>query len=176
MFMQTVWCYHCCHPICDTIYHLPTEYDYSSHSYSLYGNFCSLSCVKTYNLESNESSKNQRFMYINQYYCGNIKDVHVTYAPCREQLCVFGGDMTIGVFRNSATHKPITKTIPPVTIITPTFTRHENFSTVTSHSENIASARVVNEPTKLHRSKPLKHKNSQNTLENTMGIFKSSDG
>ena len=173
--MQDVWCYHCCHPIHDEIYHLPIEYDISLQIYSLYGNFCSLSCMKTYNLESNESSKNQRFTYINQYYAGtNVKDSNINFAPCREQLCVFGGDKSIDIFRNDATYKPVTKTIPPVTFITPVFTRHENFSTVTTHSENIASARVINEPTKLHRSKPLK--SSQNTLENTMGIFKSSNG
>ena len=55
----------------------------------------------------------------------------------------------------------------PVTII---FDKHENFSlNKKQQDELVTKAPVTNEPIKLQRAKPLK--NSQNTLEVTMGLF-----
>jgi hypothetical protein len=155
-------CYYCCHNIDGDVFKLPIQYNRETNTYTFYGCFCSYECMKTYNLELNDSFTNKRFMYITSI-CrgGNNSYNNISFAPSKTNLKIFGGKMTIEEFRKG-------------------FTKHNNtisnIDTGVSNDIHIQNCiqyqvkEVKNEPVRLKRSKPLK--NSQNTLENTMGIFK----
>ena len=130
------------------------------------GNFCSIACMKTYNLALNDSFKNKRFMCINSL----ANKVHGTmlneFAPRKEELAVFGGKLSIDEFRKYTKKHISIKTIPPMKIVKHNI--ESDFTLIRGNTKN--NSTIDTESTvKLERKKPLN--NSQNTLELTMGIF-----
>ena len=162
-------CYHCCH----TIDGKPLGLPYSKTEggvFKCYGNFCSYPCMKTYTLELNDSYKSERFTLISEMnYISTGSTGGCKFAPRREQLKMFGGQMSIEEFRGSSMGTSTLKLIPPMEPVTVIFDKYENFS-LKKNNESINQENVTNEPIKLQRAKPLT--NSQNTLEVTMGLFK----
>jgi|TARA_B100000073_G_scaffold331514_1_gene320959 hypothetical protein len=109
--------------------------------------------------------------------CGNIvmmrrrmykQSGHVKPAPCRFNLNVFGGDMTIEEFRANQTMDKGVVEIEDV----PT-TPHKNkvipFISNTKKMEEIKNSSVDNNALKLKRSKPLKR--NHNNLESALGLI-----
>ena len=92
------------------------------------------------------------------------------FAPRRGQLRIFGGNLRIEEFRKMSQDTPVPQLVPPMEPVTIIFDKHENFSLHRKHEdEPVRHVPATNEPIKLQRAKPLK--NSQNTLEVTMGLF-----
>ena len=158
----TLNCFHCCHTITGNVEHLPISYDRETNKFTFFGNFCSYECMKTYNLELNDSFTNKRFMYISMLFKENKNINSVKFAHSRTKLKEYGGHLSIEEFRegfaktnNSNVDNTATDSLNDI-----------NIQSCIQYQPNV----VKNQPVKLKRSKPLK--NSQNTLENTMGIFK----
>ena len=132
------------------------------------GNFCSIACMKTYNLALNDSFKNKRFMCINSL----ANKVHGTmfneFAPRKEELAVFGGNLSIDEFRKHTKKHISIKTIPPMKIVKNNI--ESDFTLIRGNNVNKNNNIIDTDTTvKLERKKPLN--NSQNTLELTMGIY-----
>ena len=97
-----LWCWWCCHPIEGDVLHLPKSYNETSRSFTVYGNFCSFECMKTFNSNESGSYKQNQTTLISKMahdMCGKRADI--VPAPPRECLKVFGGTMTIAEFRSS---------------------------------------------------------------------------
>jgi len=131
------------------------------------GNFCSIPCMKTYNLELNDSYKNRRFMLINSLSLKTHGTIENSFAPRKECLDCFGGNLSICDFRKLSSDTPSIKTVYPMKIIKSAI---ESDFTLIRGKTISETNNVVNDPIKLERNKPLR--NNQNTLETTMGLFK----
>lgn len=165
-----IWCYHCCHPFDTTPLSMPSSFDTCKDSYKCDGIFCSFECMKTYNLELNDTYTNTRFVLIEQLRRRFSTETSSTkFAPRRVELAIFGGDLTIAQFRCQNKSIPRTKYIPPMSITQAAFDKHETFSIRKNDAIAPTTSAVKNEPIKLQRAKKV----DQNTLESTMGLFKS---
>jgi hypothetical protein len=159
--MQVLFCFHCCHKIEGAILHMPIEF--KNNEFLSEGNFCSIACMKTYNLALNDSFKNKRFMYINVL-ANNIHGTLINnFAPRKEELSIFGGNLSISEFRKHTKKHISIKTIPPMKVVKNNI--ESDFTLIRGHNK----PQDINNNIKLERKKPLN--NSQNTLESTMGIF-----
>lgn len=123
--------------------------------------------MKTYNLDMNDSFVHKRDMLVSRLYSSLSGDVagQVAFAPPRDRLRIFGGSLGIEEFRSTFTKTPymdIGATAPEP--------QQADQQVKERQPYEYRSAPVTNEPIKLKRSKPLK--NSQNTLEASMGLFK----
>lgn len=136
---------------------MPVDYDIKTDVYTVYGNYCSLECIKAYNAHTNDSYKHNRFSLITQMY--NLYEKNIQLAPPREALKCFGGKLTIDEFRkNNGIFSNIN--IPPLTKLALQTDGDKNLSFVNNFTwtSNVNE----NEETTLIRKSPLKH---QNTLE-----------
>jgi hypothetical protein len=90
----------------------------------------------------------------------------ITIAPLREQLDVFGGDLTIEQFRSNSIkdkEKPMEIDSKPLEDrVIPIVSNHVKMN-------EIRNASGENETLKLKREKPLKR--NQNSLENALGLI-----
>ena len=125
--------------------------------------------MKTYNLDMNDSFVHKRNTLISALHreLTGSTDHRICFAPPKRMLSIFGGNMDIHTFRSSFSQTPHMELVNPIEAQIPA--RDMNVDEKPSY--DYKSAPVSNEPIKLKRSKPLK--NSQNTLENTMGLFRS---
>lgn len=92
-------CWHCCHPFDGHVFKAPNFYDVVEKKYYVYGNFCSLACIKTYVDSSIGSLK-----YIHQQTLMKMaKEIYrvedIKPAPPRQSLKMFGGPYGIDEFR-----------------------------------------------------------------------------
>ena len=161
-------CYHCCHEISGEKLGMPSHKSKSG-TYVCQGQFCSFPCMKTYALELNDSYKNTKISLISQMFYETTGETRCKFAPRKEQLKIFGGDLDISQFRAESLNSAVIKYIPPMEHVTFIFDKHENF-VLKKENDHLNSTNIQNEPIKLQRpsSKPIK--NSQNTLEQTMGL------
>lgn len=164
--MTPICCFYCCHEIQGKSLKLPQSYDDVKDEFVLFGHFCSFECMKTYNLELNDSFIYKRFTFIGMLAEKVMKSKsQINFAPNKFMLKRFGGPLTIEEFRKNA------KDIPYG--YDDSFMRNNTTATINTSDSSIVSSYnpvpVSNEPLKLQRSKPLKNK--QNTLEMTMGLF-----
>tara|TARA_B100001093_G_scaffold495868_1_gene540840 strand:- start:21052 stop:21498 length:447 start_codon:yes stop_codon:yes gene_type:complete len=145
---------------------MPTMYERGKYRY--FGYFCSFECMRTYNLELNDSFVHKRFNLISQLNYALNGDTKCYFAPQKRTLLIFGGTKSIDEFRKDFFSAPHMELEFPLEDKEESILESVNDSGVISEYK---PKPVVNEPIKLKRVKPLK--NSQNTLEQTMGIFKS---
>ena len=170
-------CFHCCDIIEPNKYlSMPIEHDISKDEYKFFGYFCSWECMKTYNLETKSSNKNIIFNNIEELYVKMNGKGIIEFAPFKEELKVFGGDLTIDEFKKKKTIKPNKKYVYPMVPEHVHIERHDNFTLNNTESanetfNNFELSSVQNEPIKLNRNVP--RKTNQNTLEKTMGLFAS---
>ena len=94
-------CHYCCHPFTREPLQIPIKYDLDKKKYVCEGCFCSWECMKTWNLEKNDSMKNIRFNLIQQMYQDMTKSHHemINFAPNKKSLEMFGGNIDINTFR-----------------------------------------------------------------------------
>jgi len=168
-----ILCYHCCHSFESKP--IPMPVSYRKGIFSVQGNYCSWNCLKSANQLSNEISKFTRAALITLMYQKVTKTTdYISMAPPREALKIFGGTMDIEEFRSDS--KAVYEIVfPPLCNVSPCVEKNVNFAWVKQEAANKNfeifqdQDSVSNEPIKLQRQQPLK--NSQNTLEATMGIF-----
>lgn len=162
-------CFHCCSKIEGNVLRLPYKHCRISDVYSYYGYFCSFECMRTYNLEQNDSFVSKRFALITQLYFQLYgPSTKIRFAPQKTDLDIFGGKMNIEEFRKGFGSAPVIDNMCPVES-----TCVPDEQCADSYQKQLSTYKptpVNNDPIKLQRSKPLK--NSQYTLENTMGLFK----
>jgi len=138
---------------------------HASGTFDYFGHFCSFECMKTYNLCSNNSSKYLVFNYIHEI-CGR----NVKFAPMKEQLECFGGDISKEDFLKSTRIKPDKIYLQPMKPIKLIYETHsENIHTDIKENYN-TTVDTNTQQLKLKRKTPIK--SSQHTLEKSMGIFK----
>ena len=98
---SNLWCWWCCHKFSGPPCYLPTKYDEYRERYVVIGNFCSWSCVKSYNMDIGDNSTNNRNFILRRILKKlEIKDVK--NAPPRTALLEFGGHLTIEKFREAS--------------------------------------------------------------------------
>lgn len=182
------WCWYCCHPFDTQPLPMPVAYDPKLDVFRVTGNFCSFACMKAYNGESTSYLKHantNNIMLFHKRCTGQLE--HISRAPPRVALAVFGGHMSIEQFR-AASQRPLTYCVLPPKMILEKQTVHEieRYSVTTSSEGKMVVARrerpppdlgaavtfkdvsTKNEPLRLKRPKPLQNNNS---LERTMGIL-----
>ena len=165
-----IWCYHCCHSFDTMPLSMPSSLDACKDVHHCDGIFCSFECMKTYNLELNDTYTNTRFVLIEQLRRRfSPESTPNNFAPRRAELDVFGGGLTLAQFRSQNKGTPRTKYIPPMSITHTACDKHETFSIRKTDAISSTTSVVTNEPIKLQRTKKV----DQNTLESTMGLFKS---
>ena len=98
-----IWCWWCCHPFNNEPCYLPTVHDEYRKRFVVVGNFCSWSCVKSYNIDIGDMSVNKR-NYIIRYILSKMgqKTADIKPAPPRTMLKQFGGNLSIEEFRKSS--------------------------------------------------------------------------
>lgn len=163
--MSKILCFHCSHGYDHEGILMPSAYDSNKLEYSSNGErFCSFECMKTYNIDLNDSFKNIRCGIINGMYKSINKEQRLKFAPRRTELIAFGGTLTIEQFRQTFYNSINMINVLPI--------RNENVyvkQDVTNEYKSIQNN--SNEPPpRLNRAKPVK--SNQNTLELSMGIFK----
>jgi hypothetical protein len=142
--------------------------------YNVYGNFCSPECGVAYLLKEglDPHVRWERMALLHRLYdqegLGQIFP-----APARECLTVFGGPMSIDVFRATLLSKKVRVDLhmpPMVSILGSIDTKPIDFFDSTSKSAGlpVLPQRSVEEGLRLKRSKPLKDKES--TLDTVMNI------
>lgn len=168
--MIKLLCFYCCHEPIEIMYGMPTEYNEEKRRYKFYGNFCSWECMKSYNLYSKSSHKHQIFNLIQKFHDEQQRSKNtIGFAPPKEMLACFGGTMSINIFRNNNERFSVYNY--PMKNEERIIERYENF-TVTPQEENESGAlNIQNEPIKLKRK--TAKMSAQNTLEKSMGVFKS---
>lgn len=142
--------------------------------YNVYGNFCSPECGVAYLLKEgiDPHVRWERMALLHRVYdqqgLGQIFP-----APARECLTVFGGPMTVDVFRATLLSKKVRVDLhmpPMVSILGSIDTKPIDFFDSTSKNSSlpVLPQRSVEEGLRLKRSKPLKDKES--TLDTVMNI------
>ena len=142
--------------------------------YNVYGNFCSPECGVAYLLKEgiDPHVRWERMALLHRIYdqqgLGQIFP-----APARECLAVFGGPMSVDVFRATLISKKVRVDLhmpPMVSILGSIDTKPIDFFDSTSKATGlpVLPQRSVEEGLRLKRSKPLKDKES--TLDTVMNI------
>ena len=163
-----MWCWWCCHSFPGAALSMPYKYDDRRNKFSVCGNFCSWSCMKSYAIDKYGISRGGII-------CGNIimmrKKMYkqigsIKPAPYRFMLEEFGGDMTIEQFRKNQTIDDMKPeeidTKPVVNNVIP-------FVSNTKKMDEIKNASSNNSALKLKRNKPLKR--DYNNLESALGLI-----
>jgi len=169
---MSIWCFNCCHPFENDPIHLPLR-KLVNGDWQVYGNFCSWECMKTYNRDyKHDMDKNARYSLISLFYYDLTEQTsHIDFAPPRESLSVFGGNLNIEEFRKNnnkieIVYYPLVHSEPITESTNFHWTSHENAK---QNFEKFDETKVKEEPLRLSRRK--EKKTNQNTLEATMGIF-----
>ena len=148
--------------------------------YNVYGNFCSPECGVAYLLKEGVDPhvRWERMALLHRIY-DREGGGQIFPAPARECLCVFGGPMTIDVFRATLHSKKVRVDLhmpPMVSILGSIDTKPIDFFDSTSKVAGlpVLPQRSVEEGLRLKRNKPLKDKES--TLDTVMNIKIGSGG
>jgi len=99
-----ICCWWCCHKFENSPCTLPIKYESIKKKFSFIGIFCSWNCVKTYNIEKNDSKVYQRselITFVIQQIYGILEAISIKNAPPRQCLKMFGGYLDISEFRES---------------------------------------------------------------------------
>lgn len=143
--------------------------------YNVYGNFCSPECGVAYLLKEgiDPHVRWERMALLHRIYDVEGKG-QIFPAPARECLSLFGGPMSIDMFRATMSAKKVRVDLhmpPMVSILGSIDTKPiDFFDTTAKHmgGVTVAPQRSVEEGLRLKRSKPLKDKES--TLDTVMNI------
>lgn len=143
--------------------------------YNVYGNFCSPECGVAYLLKEgiDPHVRWERMALLHRIYDREGKG-QIFPAPVRESLALFGGPMSIDVFRATVRQKKVRVDLhmpPMVSILGSIDTKPIDFFDTISKQGNtgaILPQRSVEEGLRLKRSKPLKDRES--TLDTVMNI------
>jgi hypothetical protein len=154
MSTDEIWCWWCCHPFEGESVGFPYKYDDLRDRIYTTGTFCSLECVKAYNLDRDSATKaiNATWILLMKKRMTG-KTSPICSAPKRYALKQFGGPMNIVEFRSGAT----------VNTRLPNEIRQPPEITVKRPDSTTGTGEIV-----LKRPKPLKRE--QSLLEKTLGL------
>ena len=116
-------CWWCCHSFDNIPVFIPTAYNKKIDVFDNYGTFCSFNCALSYNYwdtSSNKFSERESLIYLLFRKTNNINfdnDVEIKYAPRKEVLTKFGGNVDIESFRSD--NKVFNMIYPPMSYIVP---------------------------------------------------------
>ncbi len=179
----TTWCWHCCHPFDGQPLPLPIRYDDRRDEFHVMGNFCSWSCMKTFNSESTSYMKTVISTVITLFHkrcTGVLRGIRA--APPRVSLQVFGGHLSIAEFR-AASDRDVEHCVLPPRMVVHDIVVLEQDRAATARGKtqearappdlatvvDFKAVSTKNETLRLKRPKPLKN-NNRNLLEQVMGI------
>ena len=142
--------------------------------YNVYGNFCSPECGVAYLLKEglDPHVRWERMALLHRIY-DRYGEGQIFPAPARESLALFGGPMSIDVFRATTRAKKVRVDLhmpPMVSILGSIDTKPIDFFDTNNKNSGavVVPQRSVEEGLRLKRSKPLKDKES--TLDTVMNI------
>lgn len=181
-------CWWCCHSFDSIPVPLPTHYDQKLHLFSVRGIFCSWGCAKAYSLVEGSVIYRQSELLTMLRRRIEGKTISIKAAPYRNQLKMFGGDMSIDEFRaasatecaqnmlsvNFAINHHGLKFIPQ---IKENYETHANYGIMDPSKErrnkDLCFSNITvkkNEPLKLKRGKPTAGNKGKTVLEKVLGI------
>ena len=167
-------CWWCCYEFDNTPIGIPISYQ--DNCFNVYGCFCSFNCILSYNFNDDGNKKWERVGLIHLLYkrTHDTKEANIGYAPKREFLKIFGGNMDINEFRENNNNKKYEVVYPPMLSIIPQLEETEIFAESNKLRETNKEIPVdddrierARDKLKLKRSKPLREKN---TLEHCMNL------
>lgn len=179
-----VCCWWCCHEIESEPLHLPYKYIEKLNKFHTMGEFCSWSCMKSFNLDhfpSHQTTKTCQNISLLRKRSGE-KLESIPLAPSRYALKKFGGPLSIEEFRSKLMPRVIYN-LPSDMIVHKEISANKNLITQASvddyHTEStiyntqklnsiINSSGNQNQALKLKRNTPLKR--DKNNLETTLGL------
>lgn len=109
----SISCFHCCHPFDTPPVPMPKDYDTSSQSYVVYGNFCSLSCCKRFLCDTSTFNSGLQVLLLHKMAREIYGVEKVVCAPPRLSLSMFGGPYSIERFRSIGEEKRVIEHAPP---------------------------------------------------------------
>ena len=171
------YCHYCCHGFKTKPLQMPVLI--KKNEIYVKFNFCSWECMKTYNNENNHINKMKVFSLITLLHnkMTNTCD-EIDFAPSKLNLIIFGGTMSITDFRKKNKKYKYILLENPIVNVNPSIDKIENFSWIKTDNanetfQNFNKDKIENiDSMKLKRQQPVS--NEQNTLEKSMGIFKTS--
>ena len=159
-------CWWCCHCFNNTPIYLP-ERKLDNHYY-MYGYFCSFNCAMAYNVDLNDYKIWERSSHLNQlYYKLNNKYKKIKPAPSKYSLDIFGGKLSIDIFRKKFLNTNIDYRliIPPLKSIIPII---EEKQINNNNDNNNSNFNKLTESLVLKRKKPISTLN--NSIEKAMNL------
>ncbi len=114
---SNLWCWWCCHNFKTEPCYLPTVHDEYRDRYVVIGNFCSWSCVKSYNIDIGDMYVNKRAYIIGHILKKlGIQSRNILAAPPRTVLKEFGGNIDIVQFRKASGEYQLSKPLSSLTV------------------------------------------------------------
>ena len=174
-------CWWCCHSF-EPEQRVVLPHAFENGVFSVSGNFCSFSCVLSYNFNLKDVTTSQRTTLINLMYKKiTDSDDKIIPAPPKELLKAFGGPLSIEEYRNDSITIGLERRVflPPYKSIlyvvdedNRTYTKVENknnlYIPLNKLEVNKAKAEL-----RLKRTQPIKSKHI--SLESSLGLLKKSD-
>jgi hypothetical protein len=157
---QDLWCWWCCHGFEGESFGFPYKYDEKLDKFYTTGRFCSLECVKAYNLNRDSATKGINAMWIllmKKRLTSRVSPIRC--APRRESLKEFGGSISIEEFRRCKN---------PIMVRLPNEIR--SYQTVETHVSMVPQTPTATGELVMKRPKPLTRE--QSALEKSLGIKK----
>ena len=109
----SISCFHCCHTFDTPPVPMPKDYDTSSQSYVVYGNFCSLSCCKRFLCDNSTFNSGLQVLLLHKMAREIYGVEKVVCAPPRLSLSMFGGPYSIERFRSIGEEQRVIEHAPP---------------------------------------------------------------
>jgi hypothetical protein len=139
-------CWWCCHTFDTLPIGMPDDYNVETKKFRVKGIFCSFSCMVAYKQQNSRVDKLNKQYLVKHLYnklTGTILiDSHITPAPPRCSLKMFGGELTIEEFRNSTIENKIYKMIEY-----PMFVSNDYIEEIDIQNVKAANTKVFKEST-----------------------------
>lgn len=167
-----IHCYWCCHKFETPPFGIPLKY--TDNKFHVFGCFCSLECAAAHNFASKDSHDEiwERYSLINLLAKRIGYTTTVKQAPTRLSLTMFGGYLSIDVFRNYCkTSKLININFPPMMTLTQQIEEINESDIMNEHKYIPVDTERINkykERLFLKRSKPVNA--HETTLDHTMNL------
>ena len=169
--MDHTLCWWCCHPWDGDVLHMPYKIEPKTNNYLTMGQFCSWSCMKSFNMDKNGLHKgstiNGLITTLHKKMTGKFKLLKL--APSRYTLKSFGGKLSIEEFRNLNKDEKVEIRFPNQVQISQNIIKQSKITFEKPSEEELdKKMNNINNSLKLKRTKPLKR--DVNNLETMMGL------
>lgn len=165
-----IWCFWCCHSFTTPPVAIPLSY--TNKTFHVTGCYCSFECSVSHLFSNNIIHENEKWNSYNLLHILRKKLIKenifekIEFAPPKETLQVFGGNMTIEEFRNSYTntrqynilHPPMISLIPTIEIVEKSYSAlldsniHQKDASISLDEKRVEKA---SQNIKLKRKEPL---------------------